>query len=83
MQKYMCIESPLHWAESAASRGLTYPVVGEIVTSIRLETCACGCGEYMLFLVEHKPYGYAVQCFAPLSDIDETELIAEREAVGV
>lgn len=58
-----------------------HPKYGDIVTILREQEKR---GSICLILLEFPyPEGYLKRWFIPCSEIDETELIAEREAVGV
>lgn len=77
--KYLCIKQGpwilvgLNWASSGPD-----PSYGETVTKISEND-----GFYIFKEYPNNLGGYHPKWFIPHSDIDETELIAEREAVGI
>lgn len=68
--KVVCIDTPKTVEPNIGADSIV--IIGQRYT-VNDET------EYAYELVEHLGYGYAKRCFAPCSDIDETELLQQRQ----
>lgn len=74
MSRVLCIDTPKTIDPNAGANPIVK--VGHIY---HLNTPDCYGDGLQCELVEHIGYAYATRCFAPCSDIDETELIRERQ----
>jgi hypothetical protein len=78
--KVMCIDDNFTCTEHKIKATVTHPKVGEICTIIdRWESGSYVLAEYKYYLGYECAWG--CNKFIPLSDIDETELVKERELV--
>ncbi len=73
MNRVLCIDTPRSIAHGTDC--LPIVKVGELYHI----NCDCYDDGKFYELVEHLGYSYASRCFAPCSNIDETELIRERQ----
>lgn len=78
--KVMCIKDG-QWRGKLTGDPAEGPKYGEVVTVVDEVTTS----DKDVYILQEYPdaRGYAKKRFIPLSDIDETELVSEREAVGV
>ena len=79
--RVMCIDENLRWIPSLA--GGTKPIVvfGGIYNVIRTGDAFQNCSNTASWyeLAEHPGYAYSQHKFAPLSSIDEREILEQRE----